>query len=52
MKTDYEDVAAELNRSFPKTPKRFQQIVSKEVCAQMNPKLNKTKKRKQKNLRY
>ena len=48
MKTDYEEIAAELNRSFPKTPKRFQQIMSKEVCAQMNPKLNKTKKRKQK----
>lgn len=50
MKTDYEDIAAELNRSFPKTPKRFQQIMSKEVCAQMNPKLNKTKKRKQKKI--
>lgn len=49
MKTDYEDIAAELNRSLPKTPKKFQQIVSNEVCAQMNPKLNKTKNRKQKN---
>ncbi len=36
MRTDYKDFAAQLNRSFPKTPERFQQIVSQEVCAQMN----------------
>ena len=46
MRTDYENFAAELNRSFPKTPERFQQIVSQEVHAQMAPAKNKKRKRK------
>lgn len=46
MRTDYENFAAELSRSFPETPERFQQIVSQEVCAQMNPAKKKTRKRK------
>ncbi|MDE7415557.1 MAG: hypothetical protein K2N44_04445 [Lachnospiraceae bacterium] len=48
MRTNYEDFAAELNRSFPRTPERFQQIVSQEVYAQMNPVKNRSRKRKRK----
>lgn len=46
MRTDYKDFAAQLNRSFPKTPERFQQIVSQEVCAQMNHSKNIIRKKK------
>ncbi|MDE6365546.1 MAG: DUF4179 domain-containing protein [Lachnospiraceae bacterium] len=46
MRMDYDDFAAELNRSYPKTPERFQQIVSQEVCAQMNRSKHMVQKRK------
>ena len=46
MRTDYKDFAAQLNRSFPKTPERFQQIVSQEVCAQMNHSKNIIRKKR------
>lgn len=46
MRTDYENFAAELNRSFPKTPERFQQIVAQEVRAQLNPAKKRKRKRK------
>ncbi len=36
MRMDYDDFAAELSRSYPRTPERFQRMVSQEVCAQMN----------------
>lgn len=48
MKTNYKDFAEELDRSFPRTPERFQQIVSKEVRAQMNPVKDKVRNRKKK----
>lgn len=51
MRTDYENFALELSRSFPKTPERFQQIVSREVRAQMNPVKTKSRKRKRKSYR-
>ncbi len=34
MRMDYDDFAAELSRSYPKTPERFQRMVSQEVCVQ------------------
>lgn len=37
MRMSYEDFADELSRSFPRTPERFQQIVSREVSAHMKP---------------
>ncbi len=48
MRTNYEDFAAELDRCFPKTPERFRQVVSREVCAQMKPVKNTTRVRKKK----
>ena len=36
MRMDYDDFAAELSRSYPRTPERFQRMVSQEVCVQMN----------------
>ena len=36
MRMDYDDFATELSRSYPRTPERFQRMVSQEVCAQMN----------------
>lgn len=51
MRTDYENFAAELSRSFPKTPERFQQIVSQEVSVQMNPVKKKVRKRKRKSFK-
>ncbi len=46
MRMDYKDFQAQLNRSFPKTPDRFRQVVSQEVHAQMNPVTNIVRKRK------
>lgn len=40
MRANYEDFAARLDRSFPETPERFRQVVSREVCAQMKPDKN------------
>ncbi len=37
MRKSYEDFADELSRSFPQTPERFRQVVSREVRTHMKP---------------
>lgn len=45
MRMNDENFAAKLDRSFPRTPERFRQIVSSEVRAQMKLVCNKTRKK-------
>lgn len=46
MRMNCDDFAAKLDRSFPRTPERFRQVVSREVCAQMKPVKNTIRIRK------
>ena len=48
MRTNYDDFAARLDSSFPRTPERFRQVVSCEVYARMKPTKNTVHMRKRK----
>lgn len=52
MKTNNEEFAAKLDRSFPKTPESFRQAVSREICVQMSPVSNNVRMAKRKKRLY